>query len=469
MKPLRCLIFIAAVAAAGCGSDSSPPVFPAPTNDTGSTTGGATDVGQPPKDTKAPPQDNGKPPTPDVQQNDEQFCPPGYAFCNGNTLFTCTTDGAKYDTQVCQQGCASGACKTSCTNGQTACLDTKTLGVCQPDGTYKTQTCTQGLCKDGKCTNEQTLCKPNEILCDPVADSKKLVQCSPDGVSVKDFQICPFGCDKTKNVCNDQVCQNGEKRCALDAPNWVEECQNAQQWVKVTGCPFKCKDGACVTPTCEPGDQICGDKGIMLCADDQLSYKNIEDCKLGCMINPAGGYPACIKCKAGTKGCDVYTITKCEDPLVGYVNDISCPYPDTCAAGECIDVLELDKTDAPEDNYLVVMKEFVACMQFGNDGVCKGLNTTAIGYPITVDKLKDWLCGNDSLESSFVGDEWSKANDLLGCDTFDLTDISMFTGAINPGLDGVECFAFSSGGGTFSNAKEIIVDVCSNFSKQAGN
>lgn len=471
-------ILIGALCALGCDEEPVTTQLPGTPGSTGGTTGGGTeggttgvqDVGQPSdtggnKDTTSPAND--------TKQTDEQFCPPDYSFCNANTLFTCNADGTAYDTQVCQDGCTNGSCKTDCTNGQKKCLSTNLLGTCQADGTYQTQKCNQGLCKDGKCTTEQSLCENNELFCDP--NGNKLLKCSADGQSAKSFMNCQYGCDAENKVCKEPVCSKDEARCAPDAPNWIETCKADQSgWQKVQGCDFECDGGKCVNADCQPNEKKCGNNALLACADDQKSFVVEESCQWGCGT-ATNGEPSCKLCPVGAKSCGntpdtAWMTTSCDDPWVGWENDVACPFPDTCAAGDCISSIILEDNEDQLVVYATLLKAFLECTYQGADGVCAGINTQALDYDITDDNLQDAFCDKSETASYFDSSEqWAEATDLMGCtELFDIDDLKIKTGAVHMNLDGVECYAFSAGGGLFSNNKEIIVDNCWNFLKQAG-
>ncbi|MFT7621542.1 MAG: hypothetical protein ACI9WU_000706, partial [Myxococcota bacterium] len=149
------------------------------------------------------------------------------------------------------------------------------------------------------------------------------------------------------------------------------------------------------------------------------------------------------------------------------------PFPETCAAGDCITSIVVEAAEDPTDKkpvYAQLLKAFLACTAQGQAGVCSGINTQALDYDISDDDIQDAFCDQPDTASYFdSGEQWAEVVDLLGCtELFDIDDFKINTGVIHKNLDGVECYAFSDGGGLFSNNKEIIVDNCWNFLSQAG-
>lgn len=454
--------------ALGCGDDGPTTVAPPapPIQDTGQPTDTAqpTDEGNPadpgPQPTDPGPRaDPG--PTPDTGPLDEWYCVPGNTFCSSNTLFTCDEKGAGYSPTVCDQGCVSGQCKSDCKPGEQKCLSQVSLGTCQADGTYAPQQCPDGPCVEGKCTESNELCTPNALFCEP--GGAKVLKCGPNGKSATDQENCKYGCDPDTAACKAAICAPGETRCSPATPKVIEVCaQDALGWESVQECPFECAGGLCQTPVCDKDETKCAPNAILKCKDDQKGWAEVAGCLYGCALG-AGDAPVCAVCEAGSKACDTWKITVCNDPLVGYELEKACPFPETCAQGACIDSLVLGSVSTEAaDVYLELMKALATCFSAANDGVCSGLNTQKIDFDITLNDLDNWLCGNDAAGALFdSGDQHAAALDLLGCGaTLDLVDLSFETGAIHGGLDGVECYAFSSNA---FNGKEILIDNCSNL------
>ena len=457
----------------GCG-DSTSTVTPGP--DTGSSTGDedviAMDVEEPPNDEGKEPEDTGKPDEKDEGvildpgPQDELFCQPSYTFCSGNTLFVCADDGATYKTKVCDQGCTVGGCFTDCAEGKTKCLDTKVLGICQADGSFKHQTCTEGVCKAGACTKESQLCEPATLFCQ--SGGGAVLQCASDGLTAAEKEKCPFGCDSDEIKCKDPICQKGQKQCAADPPNWIEVCNEEQLgWTKTQPCKINCIDGACEEPVCDADEKKCGENQVLQCAEDLLSYDVAENCSWGCLTN-LEAQPQCAACKLESISCDWFEITECKDELTGFEVIDSCDFPLTCAAGQCVDVVIVEEGDK-NASMLTLMTAFLTCWNSAQNGVCLGINTQAIDYDITEEDFHTWLCDDDAPAKDVLAEnDLTEARDMLGCaDLFDVDDFEIKTGAIHGDLDGEECYAFNGAGGAFSNNKGIIIDSCEAFVKLA--
>jgi hypothetical protein len=154
----------------------------------------------------------------------------------------------------------------------------------------------------------------------------------------------------------------------------------------------------------------------------------------------------------------------CQDALQGYVqNGSACPFPDTCSAGKCVNVVTLEAGNTKEENMLLLAEGMSQCWQKkgSQTGVCSGINTQSITYAIFDSEIEDWFCpafkaikdGNGSaadlsLQSSMSGTTWENMNDILGCDggAFGLgnpKDLSIQGGNVQPGKDGIQCIGIA--------------------------
>ena len=454
----------------GCPADDTPNVVATTTTGTDTTTAGGTTGGDTSTDTTGTDMPDVVMPKDAVMEDDagttdgdgttggdELFCEPGTAFCNGQNLFKCAVDGSTYQATPCPAGCSNDQCVTDCVAGTKTCLDSKTAGVCQADGSYKTQKCTQGVCKEGLCTTDNKVCTPNKITC--IDTQSKLVKCEPDGLSEKTFKTCEYGCDEAKADCNAKVCEPGARQCSFDEPLWIEECAtNASGWTKIQGCAFECDKGKCIDPECAVGATICGPEGVMTCAQDQSQYNLTVACQHGCKSNKQGK-PVCAFCQVGQLGCDWFQVTQCNDPLEEPTNVETCMTDETCAQGGCISMLIVPEDQDQNQVVAFILKGLTQCFEAGQTGPCKGLNTKAIDYQVSKDMMKDLVCEKPEAAVFFDSeDQYNKALDLLGCtELFDLDDLEMKTGPIQPDLDGIECYSFGGGG---LNGKQVTVTNC---------
>jgi hypothetical protein len=133
-------------------------------------------------------------------------CPPGQAFCNGNSAATCNGDGSGTvgDATPCggEALCVGGAClPIVCDAGKSSC-EGPLARTCDLWGTgYSDQVLCTGAqtCVRGRC---QTLvCQPGSKVC----QGNHAIACSDDGTSVVEDRDC--GADD--RVCSDGRCVSG--------------------------------------------------------------------------------------------------------------------------------------------------------------------------------------------------------------------------------------------------------------------
>jgi len=455
MKKLLILAAVLPLAVFGCGDDTPPT---ATGTGTGSTTGtGTPGTGSDTTSTTGTTDTGGD--TGPVQQ-----CTPGDAFCNGSTLFTCKPDGSDLTSQTCENGCDGGKCKAGCQPNQSACkADGKTVVTCDAQGVETEQLC-ETKCDQGACVEK--LCEPNQILCE--IGGKKLVKCSPDGLSAETHDICPYGCVEEAAECSDPACDEGEKRCAPDSPLVVELCKADQTgWKKADApCKEECEEGECIVKFCTPDEEQCGALGTEVCNAEGSAFESIEPCKWGCLVTEAG--PVCALCKDGQVECNDNAVVECSDPVgEGFKTIKECTELQQCENGDCLDVLVLDGSLEKEGNYLLLLKAFIDCYEAAVDGLCRGIDSTAIDYLISEKDISDWFCDDKDGNISTLFDseeQYAVATNVMGCGTFDFQDYSFDVEEIEPNQKDYVCIGYSSAlAFTDTNSKEVIVKPCADF------
>jgi hypothetical protein len=324
-------------------------------------------------------------------------------------------------------------------------------------------------CADGECNALANVCEPNTVTCDAVA--KKLLACASDGKSAVTKESCPYGCAEGGSVCSPAACAPGETRCATDDPKVVELCLPDQSgWKKAeTSCKVSCKNGACFVPSCDAGARQCGVLGIEQCNTEGSGFDVVELCKAGCTTTAEG--PACRLCKKGLTQCQGDSVLKCIDELVGFVPTATCSDIQACQNGACIDVVQLEDAAGTDANYTKLLKAMAVCFIAKTVGSCRAIDAAGLGSDITIDDLETWFCAgvdDPTFVASFGSDETYLAiSDIIGsCSLVGLnvSDLTFAQDEITAGSGGTQCIGFDDPG-TFSNHKEIVVDLCVNFPK----
>ena len=350
---------------------------------------------------------------------DIDTCPEGTSYCDQDFLVTCTAVGA--EVTKCESGCVDGACNAL-----------------------------------------QPVCVPGSIVCQSV--TKKLLECSPDGLTASTFKVCPYGCAEGASECSDPACDPGETRCAADDSKFVELCAADQSgFVKAElACKDICKDGKCIVPACVSGTTQCGVLGIEICSQSQDAYESLELCKSGCLLTASG--PTCAKCSVGQIQCKGLVVETCNDPLVGFEESFACAEFETCVNGACLSVVKLSGDVLPTENYRLLTKAFASCFAAENEGFCSSIDTSDVDYDITPGEIAAWFCDNKGntpgFEQEFASDIWLAAIDVMGCGFFNYEDMTFEGGVIASGGSGIQCIAYDPGGLFTLNKKEIVVDAC---------
>ena len=385
------------------------------------------------------------------------------AFCNGNQVFKCKSDGSGYDTETCSAGCEAGAC-VGCTDGPAQCSEDKKMTTQCVGGEIVETTCPE-LCKDGKCVDAETICEAADVFCDE--EGSRLLKCADDGLSANTHEPCPHGCADGADMCLPAACDAGERRCAPEKPLLVEVC-NAKQtgWDQAPSeCEDECKDGTCIVFECDAGFAKCGAVGVETCNEEQNGYDK-ELCKSGCLETPDG--PVCAKCKDGLTECQGQTVMKCADPQVGWSEVKTCSELQQCAGSQCLDVVVLSGSGA--STYVLLLKAFADCYSKATPGLCRSIDMTDASADITEEGLRTWFCdskdaGEPALAALFDSEaQYEVAKTIVGCSTFDEQDMDFQVEAITKGQSAVHCIGYSKSI-SFSNPnlKEVIVKACTDF------
>lgn len=335
----------------------------------------------------------------EVQTNELDYKPVGIcqnACIDERTLMVCQADGSFVE-QNCDNGCMDGAC-LECG----FCQDGNILIVCNSDGTISEQTCLHG-CEDGTCKSDPMICNRCEgdklVVCHRGEDRGKL--------------DCKYGC--SENACRPNPCGSDGVYCADQ--QLLVECRMGQM-VQSYVCEHGCENGTCVNdPMCVKDGSFCYFGNLVTC---QHGIKTEIECQSGCENN------ACIpdeECESvGGNGvlCDSYGNSSlvCEDGVIVRTHDcaIGC-HPSTGECKSCTDedsgcndvdtYDELCLDDRENDTYCVEYDFFVAKLELlvsCKGGVLTNAKHCASGCENNA-CMPDEICLNGNENATFCEDE----------------------------------------------------------------
>ncbi len=182
-------------------------------------------------------------------------CPQGEAFCNGNDLRQCTSNGAGSSLiQHCQNGCDPTL--KVCYNSV----------PCNNDGDCSSNHhCTGGFCEPDVCPKGATFCSGGQLK-----------ECSPNGSSSSLLENCSYGCGGSPPACYQaQLCNDN-----WDCP-WTEHCSG----------------GFCESDVCLQGEKFCDGNTLMQCNYEGSGSSLIESCLGDCGGSPAACIDECTASK----------------------------------------------------------------------------------------------------------------------------------------------------------------------------
>ncbi|MBT9556361.1 MAG: hypothetical protein IV100_10045 [Myxococcales bacterium] len=396
-------------------------------------------------------------------------CEPGDAWCNGGKLLKCRADGTDVFETVCDYGCFDGACRDgACVDGSVRCGGPTLKETCQ-NAEWVSTVCDQG-CMNGECVAQ--VCAAGRELCEP--DGSKVVRCSADGLVLEHVETCPFGCDGATATCLPAVCDDGDLRCGAAAQ--PERCRVDRRGFEAFGepCAESCAAGECLVSACKAGEKRCGAVGVETCNSAGSAFTKTETCEWGCLAGPSGG-AECAQCFPDAHRCSGNTIEYCETPFAPWVAVKECAPIQTCANGQCADVLKLEGGATLDSVRLLLTEALAECwmqmltkskQETGDRYICRGLDTLGLTGDIGQAELVSWFCDNagEGLgESDFTTAElFDAASDVMGCGTLDWLDLTVDTlnQKVHAGVFTDECIAFDR------PDKEILVAPCEELKQE---
>jgi hypothetical protein len=398
----------------------------------------------------------------------ELLCKENSKFCNGTILNICLPDGSGYHQVICDLGCENQACLSSpkCPPNSNQCIDGRLLRQCDANGVSSHTVCDQA-CMDGQCVSQ--VCAPGVHFCSK--DYLKLLECSTDGLSLSEIEICQFSCDPVTGACKEKACTPGELNCGGDNGLSIEICAESQVRFEPTGenCtpPDSCYEGKCIPTFCKPGAQQCAGDGVAECLPSGSSFVSLEICEFGCLEN-SQGKALCALCLPNDMRCEGPEIQYCEMPFLPWKTLKVCKEIDTCLNAECLNMVTLASENTSDKNRLLLTAALADCwlimeQDTGPDKeVCRSINTMTLEYDIPKDELSKWFCdGYDSgtINAANLGSQshLEAAEEIMGCGLTNLMDLTIDTigKKVTGGLFQGECIGYEP--------NEVIVKPCLEF------
>jgi hypothetical protein len=225
-------------------------------------------------------------------------CEPGTRTCDGPSVRACDATGISTIERTCSlsQVCRQGECRAiACVPDREFC-DDKLIRTCNDDGTDSVaiascETGTFCLEHDGVAACSATPCVADSLMC----VNNVATRCKPDGFGPK-----PDGVD-----------------CSLTAQ--------------------LCQDGACVDPTCVPGQKLCEHDDVYLCVGGGVDAVLFTKCEADEICDPE--LVACRSriCEPGKLGCDGSRKAACNALGTGWEQTgTDCAASNQlCVAGAC--------------------------------------------------------------------------------------------------------------------------------------
>ena len=260
-----------------------------------------------------------------------QVCTPNQAFCKGNLLEGCNTDGSAasltLDCTVGGGACVSGAClPVICSPGTTKCAGVNIV-TCDPTGTSwapsncAAQTaCDAGACKPIVCTPGSTQCSgANVATCNNVGTAWTTTSCS--GKTACDGGACaPVVCTPGSTQCT------GVKLTTCNAPGtaWVTSSCGAQS---------VCDAGNCVSIVCTPGTLSCSGTLLLPCNALGTGYTSGADCAASGLVC-FGGVCTSQVCAPGSIQCTGLVLQVCNADGLGFAAT-NCDDGQICTIDAC--------------------------------------------------------------------------------------------------------------------------------------
>lgn len=204
-------------------------------------------------------------------------------------------------------------------------------GGCATNHDCATGECSAGTCKEVTCVDNTTYCLDQAVNV-----------CGPDGTLQSVRQHCGAGqyCLEKAGVasCSPTVCFAGDPMCV---GNIATECQPDGSGPKAGGTDCgqqACYAGGCRDLLCTPGQKLCDNGSLFLCAENGTARALISTCGSGQVCDATQGACASKICDPGKMGCDSTRLVTCNAAGSAWVQTgTDCAdKKGVCVSGSCV-------------------------------------------------------------------------------------------------------------------------------------
>jgi hypothetical protein len=332
------------------------------------------------------------------------LCAIGEVRCTGSRLASCHPHRLEWSTSECmsEEHCkqAVGGLCARCLAWEARC-EGATLNKCGGDrqGLVAIETCASAALCDavaGACRSP--VCADGDRRC----NGDVLETCSSGRNAFEKVEVCAAGrCDAALLRCRD--CEAPQRDCLGSTPR---ECDAKGAWVPQTPCSDAtpiCRDGACVSGLCVPGEWRCLGDTLQRCDKTASGFVDVLKCAAG-LCDPSG---ECDECTPGARTCVGLTPRTC-DATGHWSSGASCAgatavcRDGACRATYCDSAEHRCTADTLERcNASLTAFEKVAdcdaglCDSVGKEcDACKsGARRCNAGAPETCDSVGHWTAG----------------------------------------------------------------------------
>lgn len=261
--------------------------------------------------------------------------------------------------KLAEAGGASGSLGFSGASGSSVVTGTGgaagLVGASGAPGCASNADCAAGVCSSGVC--KDVTCVPNTTFC----SGADVVQCGPNGVLLTVSEHCASGSyclEKGSSAsCSPTVCSSGDPMCVGSV---ATQCQSDGSGPKPGGVDCtktkqSCYAGECRDQLCTPGQKLCDNGSLYLCAEAGTSRGLIIGCNTGQVCDEAAGACKPKICDPGLLSCDSTRVVTCNTAGSGWVqtNTDCATKSSACVSGSCIPIVCQANVRSCKDNNVV--------------------------------------------------------------------------------------------------------------------